>query len=69
MLSISMHNFISTVLLSVDKPQLLMMGPEARDKQLFMKKRIELLQYENNEHRKQLKAAEEHIARLRKAVC
>jgi hypothetical protein len=55
--------------MSVNKPQLLVMGAEARDKQSFMKKRIELLQHENNEYRKQLKLAEQHIALLRKAVC
>ena len=64
MLYMSVQNFMATAILSVEKPQLLLMESEKRDRQNVLKKKLDVLTSENETLKSKLLAAEAYISKL-----
>ncbi|KAL9649053.1 hypothetical protein ABK040_008430 [Willaertia magna] len=68
MLIVSVQNFIATSILSIEKPQLLLLEAEKRDRQNILKKKLDVLISENESLKSKLLAAESYIAKLELGV-
>jgi WD40 repeat protein len=67
MLSISMHNFISTVIISIEKPELLVIFSELSQGKLFLhKKKLDSLQAQNEQLKKELALSDSNLKKLKK---
>jgi WD40 repeat protein len=64
MLYVSLHNLINTALNSVEKPQLLILQTDKRDRQSVLKRKVNMLMNENQSLKSKLIAAESYIAKL-----
>lgn len=68
MLYVSLQNFISTALQSIEKPQLLTLESDKRDRNSTLRKKLDLLIHENESLNSKLLAAESYILKLEQEV-
>lgn len=69
MLYISMHNFISTVIISIEKPELLVIFSENHQgKSSIQKKKMDSLQIQNENLKKELFSSEANLKKLKKKI-
>lgn len=68
MLYVSVQNFIATAVMSVEKPTLLLMESEKRDRLNVLKKKLDVLISENESLKSKLLAAEAYISKLETEV-
>lgn len=69
MLSISMHNFISTVIISIEKPELLVIYSENHQgKSSIQRKKMDTLQIQNENLKKELLSSENNFKKLKKKI-
>lgn len=64
MLYVSLQNFISTALQSIERPQLLTLESDKRDRNSALRKKLDLLLQENESLNSKLLAAESYILKL-----
>ncbi|EFC50068.1 predicted protein [Naegleria gruberi] len=68
MLYVCVQNFIATAIMSVEKPTLLLMESEKRDRMNVLKKKLDVLISENETLKSKLLAAEAYISKLEQEV-
>ncbi|KAG2386912.1 hypothetical protein C9374_001947 [Naegleria lovaniensis] len=68
MLYVSVQNFVATAVMSVEKPTLLLMESEKRDRLNVLKKKLDVLISENETLKSKLLAAEAYISKLETEV-